>query len=304
MSKKFVIAILALSFAVIALLITLTVHGNVAVLSPKGSIAQQQFDLIIFTSLLSLVIIVPVFALTFYIAWKYRASNTKATYSPDWDHSRVAEAIWWIIPLLLITILAVITWQTSHRLDPYKPISSDKKPITIQVVALQWKWLFIYPKQNIATINYIQFPEKTPINFELTSDAPMNSFWIPELGGQVYAMSGMKTKLHLEATQPGEYRGSSANISGEGFADMHFVAKATSPADFEAWIKEVKRKPEHLTEEVYEKLVKPSRNTPVTYFSGRDESLYDTVIMKYMMPQHNGMDRHNKLIHEGATYSH
>lgn len=302
MSKKYKPPIFVLlSLGVVLLAAILYLQGtNIAVLNPKGSIAEQQFDLIVFTSLLSLLIVVPVFALTFYIAVKYRAGNKKAKYSPELDHNSVAEALWWGIPLALIAVLAVITWVTSHKLDPYRPIVSDKKPVIIQVVALRWKWLFIYPEQNIATVNYIQIPEKTPINFELTSDAPMNSFWIPQLGGQVYAMSGMSSKLHLQADKLGTYSGSSANISGEGFAGMTFTVKATPETEFIDWVDSVRQTPQMLTMDIYQKLAEPSKNHPRTYYSGRDESLYDTVIMKYMSPEVH----QKEVIPEATTHNH
>lgn len=270
--------------ALIILLGALVWGANVAVLNPRGSIAQEQFDLIIFTALLSLVVVVPVFALTFFIAWKYRASNTKAKYMPEWDRSRIAETVWWLIPLGLITILAVITYVTSHKLDPFRPIVSDKKPITIQVIAMEWKWLFIYPEQDIATVNHVQFPVNTPVNFEITSDAPMNSFWIPQLGGQIYAMAGMETKLHLVADRAGKYQGSSANISGPGFAGMRFTAQASSQADFDAWVASVKRSPTRLDKDSYDALATPTQEHPVVYYSSREKELYGTVIMKYMVP--------------------
>ncbi len=290
MSKKFrLTALILLSVGIVLAAAFLLLHGNnFAVLDPKGPIAKEQFDLIIFTSLLSLIIVVPVFVLTFYIAWKYRAGNKKAKYNPEWDHSKTAETIWWLVPLALILVLAVITWITTHKLDPYKPIASDKKPITVQVIALQWKWLFIYPEQNIASVNYLEFPEDTPINFEITADAPMNSFWIPQLGGQVYAMAGMQTKLHLQAAEQGEYRGSSANLSGEGFAGMKFTAKATSQEGFDAWLGSVRASSKMLTTDEYASLAKSSQNNPPTFYSSRDKELYDTVMMKYMMPGMGG----------------
>jgi cytochrome o ubiquinol oxidase subunit 2 len=267
---------------------------NVAVLNPKGSIARDQFELIIFTSLLSLVVVIPVFLLTFYISWKYRASK-KATYQPEWDRNRLIEAIWWLIPLILITILAVITWVTTHKLDPFKPLESDKKPLTVQVVALEWKWLFIYPEQNIASVNEVAFPVDTPVNFRITSDAPMNSFWIPQLGGQIYAMAGMQTKLHLMADTVGVYNGASANLSGGGFADMKFKARALTSGDFNAWVKQVKASQQELTMSAYESLAAASKNNPVRYYSSRDERLYDTVIMKYMTPgMHEDNDEHQE----------
>lgn len=259
------------------------------VLHPKGEIAQQQFDLIMFTTLLSLLVVVPVFTLTFYIVWKYRESNTKTKkkYRPDWDGHRGLEATWWLIPLAIISVLAVVTWQSSHKLDPYKPLASDAKPVTIKVIALQWKWLFIYPEQNIASVNQVQFPVDRPVNFEITADAPMNSFWIPQLGGQVYAMAGMQTKLHLMADHVGDYRGSSANISGEGFASMKFTAQARTQVDFDQWVKTAKRSRGQLTMEAYDTLAKPTRDVPPVTYAAADNRLYDTVMMKYMMPGHD-----------------
>jgi cytochrome o ubiquinol oxidase subunit 2 len=269
--------------ALIVLAAALTWGTNVAVLNPKGSIAREQFDLIVFTSLLSLVVVIPVFLLTFYIAWKYRATNTKARYQPEWDRSKLLEAVWWLIPLALITVLAVVTWVSTHKLDPYRPLESDKKPVMVQVIALQWKWLFIYPEENIATVNHIEFPVDRPVNFYITSDAPMNSFWIPQLGGQIYAMSGMQTKLHLMADTPGVYNGSSANISGSGFADMKFTATATSEAKYQQWLEKVRQSPRQLDTHTYDQLAGPSKRDPVRYYASRDEDLYDTVITKYMM---------------------
>jgi cytochrome o ubiquinol oxidase subunit 2 len=195
---------------------------NIEVFNPKGSIAEKQRNLIIFASLLSLLVIIPVYILTFTFLFKYRETNKKARYTPDWDHNRIYETIWWGIPIAVILLLSIVTWNSTHALDPYKPLSSSEKPLDIQVVALQWKWLFIYPEQNVATVNYVQIPVNRPVTFTITSDAPMNSLWIPQLGGQIYAMSGMSTQLHLIANHAGSYNGSSANISGEGFAGMRF----------------------------------------------------------------------------------
>lgn len=258
------------------------------ILSPKGTIAADERNLIIFGSLLSLLVVVPVFIMLFYFLWKYRASNTKAKYSPDWDNSKAAEAVWWLVPLALIVVLSVVTWTSSHRLDPFRPIASDKKTLTIQVVAMQWKWLFIYPEQNIATVNYVQFPEDTPVNFRITSDAPMNSFWIPALGGQMYAMSGMTTQLHLMADAPGTFQGASANISGAGFSDMRFTAKASTSKDFDAWVQAVKQARQPLTSDSYAELARPNvgKMTPRTYYSSVEPGLYDTILMKYMLPGH------------------
>ncbi|HEX5797968.1 MAG TPA: ubiquinol oxidase subunit II [Candidatus Saccharimonadales bacterium] len=278
--EKFgLVAMVLIAFIAI---LTMLVYGNdISVLNPKGGVAAKERDLIIFGTVLSLIIIVPVFTMTFVIAWKYREGNKKAKYQPDWDHSKLFESIWWGVPLILIIILSVVTWKSSHELDPFKPLQAEGKPLRVQVVALQWKWLFIYPEQNIATVNYVQFPEDTPINFEVTSDAPMNSFWIPSLGGQIYAMSGMVTKLHLIADQTGEYRGSSANISGRGFSGMKFVAEATTSSAFEDWVRETKKSSKKLGIDEYSSLSEPSENNPAELFVLADTNLFDYITHKF-----------------------
>lgn len=297
MSKRHRLGLGLLASLIIVVLVGIlyvSFDNRSVVLHPKGEIAQQQFNLIMFTTLLSSLVVVPVFALTFYIVWKYREGTpkAKANYRPDWDGHRGLEAAWWLIPFALITILAVITWRTSHTLDPYKPLAGSAKPITIQVIALQWKWLFLYPEQNIASVNHVQLPVGRPVNFEITADAPMNSFWIPQLAGQVYAMSGMETKLHVRADKIGTYHGSSANISGEGFADMTFIARASSQADFDTWVATAKRSHNKLSIEAYNALAEPSKKTPVITYASTDKHLYDTVMMKYMGPDHQGGHDH------------
>ena len=277
------------------LVVLLLRNSNFAVLDPKGPIAQSQYDLLIFGTVLSTFVVVPVFALTYGIVMRYRTNHQTANYSPEWDGDKRLELIWWLVPLALITVLGVVIWTSSHRLDPSKALASSKPPVTIQVVALQWKWLFIYPDYNIATVNYIQFPEDTPVNFVLTADAPMNSFWIPQLGGQIYAMPGMSTKLHLLADDPGEFRGSSANLSGEGFAGMKFTAKASSQADFETWLKTVQQADVNLAKADYDKLAQPSKNNVVSTYSAVERNLYGLVLQKYMPPDSHdseGQGRH------------
>ncbi len=285
MSKKLLFALPPLLVLAAILLGWSLLHGHtIAILNPQGIIARKEFSLLIVATLLMLIVVIPVFVLTFVIAWRYRASNTKAKYTPDWDHNHALEALWWGIPCALIIALSIITWRSSHELDPYKALASTTKPITIQVVALQWKWLFIYPEQQIASVNLVEFPAGTPVNFEITADAPMNSFWIPQLGGQIYAMPGMNTSLHLMADTPGSYAGSSVNISGKGFAGMKFTAKSTTEADFNQWVKAAghTRRPLSLT--TYDQLAKPSENNPAATYALTDPNLYNDVIMKYMMP--------------------
>lgn len=280
------------------LLVTYLSTRDIVVLNPQGSIAQQQKDLIIIATFLMLIVVIPVFILTFSIAWKYRAGNNKAKYQPDWDHSRIAETIWWGFPLFIIVILAIITWVSSHELDPYRPIASEKSPVEVQVVALEWRWLFLYPDYGVASLNYLEIPEKTPINLTLTSDAPMNSFWIPSLGGQVYAMSGMSTKLHLQANKQSVYEGSSANLSGEGFANMRFQVKSVSNKTFHTWAQSAQSKT-MLSEKKYNAIAKPSKDVKPQLFSLSDTSLYDKIVMKYNIPSNEitGETHHEGMSH-------
>jgi cytochrome o ubiquinol oxidase subunit 2 len=285
---KIKLKIIFLILIVVALMTAFAVllsRDNVAVLHPQGEIATKERDLMLITVLLGVVVVIPVFAMLFIIAWKYRADNTKAKYEPDWDHSRLFETIWWGVPCVIILVLGVIAWQSAHALDPYKKLDSKVKPINVQVVALQWKWLFIYPEEQIASVNMVQFPEDRPINFQITADAPMNSFWIPKLGGQIYAMSGMSTQLHLIADHIGEYAGSSANISGEGFAGMKFTAKATSEADYNAWVNATKRSSNMLDMTEYTKLAAPSKDVSPKAYMLMQPDLYDKIVMKYMAPE-------------------
>jgi cytochrome o ubiquinol oxidase subunit 2 len=268
----------------IAGLVIFAQHFDIPVLQPRGEIAHKQRDIIAFTVGLSALVVVPVFIMLALFAWKYREGNTKAKYRPDWDANNYLEALWWGVPCVIIVILGVMTWQTSHELDPYKPLDSETKPIEIQVVALQWKWLFIYPEQGIASVNLLQFPEKTPLNFTITADAPMNSFWIPSLGGQVYAMSGMSTKLHLIADATGDYRGSSANISGAGFADMSFSVQSRSVSEFAAWVQRTKQSAGNLDMSVYTRLAQPAVVQTPQLYTLADNSLYHKIVMKYMTP--------------------
>ena len=254
---------------------------NMTLLDPVGQIGVDEKNLIITATLLMLLVVVPVILMTLVFAWKYRASNKNVTYAPKWSHSTKIEVVIWTVPILIIIALGVITYKSTHALDPYRPIESDVKPVTIEVVAMDWKWLFIYPEQGIATVNKIVFPANTPVNFRITSDTVMNSFFIPGLGGQIYAMAGMQTKLHLIANKNAELDGISANYSGAGFTGMKFKAIATSQAEFDAWVSEVKASPKQLDTAEYEALTKPSQNNPVELYSSVKPNLFQTIIDKY-----------------------
>ncbi|KZX82750.1 cytochrome ubiquinol oxidase subunit II, partial [Alcanivorax sp. HI0013] len=208
----------------LTLLVAALLSGcDAVVMSPSGDVAVQQRDLLVWSTILMLLVIVPVIVLTLWFAWRYRASNTEATYKPDWTHSTVLELVIWAVPLLIIIALGAMTWVYTHKLDPYRPLDridastpvpADLEPLTVEVVALDWKWLFIYPEQGIATVNELAAPVDHPIRFKITASTMMNSFFIPAMAGQIYAMAGMETKLHGVINEPGVYQGFSANYSG------------------------------------------------------------------------------------------
>lgn len=273
-----------LIIAIIVVVAVLYFHKYpIDVLSPHGIIAQRERRLLFIALLLSAIVVLPVYAIAIAIVLRYRAGSKKTgKYHPDWDHSWLLETVWWGIPVIIIGVLSVITWQSSHDLDPFKPLASSVKPIPVQVVALDWKWLFIYPEQNIASVNVLEMPVSTPVNFTITSDSVMNSFWIPSLGGQIYAMPGMATQLHLMADKIGDYHGSPANISGKGFSEMTFTTRVVSNNTFSQWVHNTQKSPAHLDLTAYTNLAKPSEVRAPLYYSSPSSGLYNYIVMKYM----------------------
>jgi cytochrome o ubiquinol oxidase subunit 2 len=255
---------------------------NWEVMNPQGSIGQSEKTLLITSVLLMLLIVVPVIALTLWTAWHFRATNTRARYRPDFAHSLPIEIIVWVIPCLIIIALGIITWDSTHTLDPYRKIASNQKPVNVEVVALDWKWLFIYPDLKIATVNQMAMPVGTPVDFTITSDTVMNSFFIPQLGSQIYAMAGMQTRLHLVADHPGTYRGISANFSGDGFSDMHFDAIATDQAGFAAWVQKVRASGAVLDGATFAKLQVASQDVPPAYFGSVNGDVFHDVVSSFM----------------------
>lgn len=287
MNKKFKFKLAVIITTVIAVIFFTFLFSNHMVLfNSKGTIGAAQHSLIIISVLLMAIIIVPVIFMSVYFPYKYRHSNKEADYAPKWEHSTKIELIVWLVPCLIILALGWITFKTSYSLDPRKEIISEKDPITIQVVAMNWKWLFIYPEHGIATVNEITFPTDTPVRFLVTSDTTMNSFFIPQLGSQVYAMAGMENRLNLMATENGTYRGISANYSGLGFTNMRFEAHATSEADFNEWVNIVKSSPDYLDSNEYQLLITNEREQitaphPITYYSQVDPLKFKDIIQKY-----------------------
>jgi cytochrome o ubiquinol oxidase subunit II len=282
MKHKFILAAVSILFVSITLAIVYYVaNSSAALIDTKGLIAESQRDLMLFATILSLVILIPVYIMIFAIAWRYK-EGSGAEYKPNWDSNKKLEIAWWGFPIFIIAILSVLTWQTSHTLDPYKPILSDKNITPVQVVSLQWRWLFIYPEQGIATINYTQFPVDRPVEFSISAESPMNTFWIPRLGGMIYAMNGMQTKLHLQANESGIFEGLSGNISGEGFAGMKFIAKASSDNEFNEWVTKASSTSQSLDWSTYKELSKASTDTKVQFYKLEDENLFSKIINQYM----------------------
>jgi cytochrome o ubiquinol oxidase subunit 2 len=287
MKREYLLPCVILLLVAIAALIAYLHGTNIPILEPAGPIALQERAVMIITLLLCSIVVVPVFVILFVFAWMFRADRPEARHRhlPDWDHhSGAIEAMWWLVPAIIIVFLSILAWNTSHALDPYKPLQGSGQTITVEVVALDWKWLFIYPQFNIASVNMLEFPENSPIHFELTADAPMNSFWIPQLGGQIMVMPGMQTQLNLLASRTGMFNGFSGNISGEGFSGMAFMAKSVPEADFENWVNAVRVSQHPLTSASYAALAEPSEYNPATYYSPVDGGLYTSIMEKFMLP--------------------
>ncbi|WP_407149195.1 ubiquinol oxidase subunit II [Bradyrhizobium sp. ORS 86] len=257
------------------------------VLAPAGDVAAQQRDLVVISTVLMLLIVLPVMALTVFFAWRYRQSNTAVPYEPEWDHSTQLELVIWSAPLLIIVCLGALTWMGTHLLDPYrtlgridagKAIESKDAPLNVEVVALDWKWLFIYPDYGVAAVNELAAPVDRPIRFRITASSVMNSFYIPALAGQIYAMPGMETKLHAVANEQGTFRGFSANYSGAGFSGMHFAFKSLSASDFDKWITNAKASSNMLGRSDYLQLERPSQNEPVRLYGSVDRDLYKAIL--------------------------
>lgn len=260
------------------------------VLNPKGLIAAGEKQIFLISTGLMLLVVIPVILLSFIFAYKYRAGNKKADYAPNWADSTVLEVIWWAIPCLIVGMLAAYTWTTSHELDPYKPLEvKNRKVLIIQAISLQWKWLFIYPEQHIASLNFIQIPVGRPVRFLITAEGPMNSIQIPQLVGQIYAMAGMQTKLNFIADEAGLYKGVSANFTGDGFSEMKFNVRAGTESEFSAWVKKAEKASTTLGLKQYQQLLKPSINNSTPVYALAEHDLFDTVVMKGMHPAHEPM---------------
>jgi cytochrome o ubiquinol oxidase subunit II len=263
------------------------------VMNPFGDVAMQQRDLLVRSTLLMLLVIVPVIVLTLVFAWRYRQSNQKAIYEPEWDHSTQLELVIWAAPLLIIICLGALTWLGTHLLDPYRPVSrltkdqelpADAQTLQVEVVALDWKWLFIYPQYGVATVNDFAAPVDRPVSLHITSTSVMNSLYIPVFAGQVYAMPGMQTKLHGVLNRTGESRGFSANYSGSGFSGMNFGVHSMTTEQFDQWIADAKRSESALNRDVYLQLAMPSEREPVHRYASVESGLYQAILNRCVEP--------------------
>jgi len=261
--------------------------SKAVVLHPAGDVAAQQAHMVVTATWLMMIIIVPVIALTLLFAWKYRQGNTEAAYEPEWHHSTSLELVIWTVPLFIVIALGALTWIGTHKLDPYRPLDrigeeralpSDVKPLEVQVVALDWKWLFFYPEQGIATVNELAAPVDRPIVFKITASTTMNAFYVPDLAGMIYAMPGMQTELHAVINHTGVFKGMSSHYSGAGFSGMTFQFHGLSNEGFAQWIARAKAEGKSLDREAYLDLAKPSERDPVQRFATVEAGLYDKVL--------------------------
>jgi cytochrome o ubiquinol oxidase subunit 2 len=252
------------------------------VLNPVGPVGQAERVILYDATAIMLAVVVPVIILTLAFAWWFRAGNRRATHRPDWEYSGTLELIVWAIPALVVLFLGGIAWIGSHELDPPKPLASVAPPLEVEVVSLDWRWLFIYPRERIATVNRIVVPAGVPVHFRLTSTSVMNSFFIPQLGSQIYTMAGMTTQLNLQADQAGTYPGISAQFSGPGFSDMRFTLVAESSKEFSSWVGDVQRNGGVLDGATFVELARPARGDGELTYGTLADDPFDKVAHGHM----------------------
>ncbi len=255
-----------------------------ALLDPKGPIGAANRTILVDSLAIMLAIVVPTILATFAFAWWFRASNRKATYRPDWEFSARIEMVVWFVPLLVIILLGGVTWIGAHMLDPGKPLDAKNEPLDVEVVSLDWKWLFIYPTRQVATLNRLVIPTGTPVRFRITSASVMNTFFVPQLGSMIYAMNGMTTTLHLQADHAGTYRGISGHFSGDGFADMHFDVEALAAPQFDAWVAGTRGQGAALDAERYRALLKQSIGDAPASFGSVEADLFAKIVSLQFEP--------------------
>lgn len=268
------------------LLLLLSACGlaDAPVLDPKGPVATAERDLMFETLAIMMIVAVPVFIMAFAFAWRFRAGG-KGRYDPSWSSSLGVEIVIWSVPAVIVVVLGGYVWVNSHKLDPYRGLDPSVQPLEVEVVAQDWKWLFLYPDQDIATVNELVFPAGVPLSLSITSDTVMNAFYVPALGSQIYAMAGMETHLNLLADQTGQFVGRNSQYSGDGFSQQSFTVRAVTEDEFDAWVETVRGAGKTLDEAAYEALRAPSIADPVAHYDGFDDGLFDRIIMRYMSPE-------------------
>jgi cytochrome o ubiquinol oxidase subunit 2 len=249
-----------------------------AILDPQGPVGSAEKTILIDSLAIMLAIGLPTLLAILAFAWWFRASNKRARYQPVWEYSGQIEMIVWSIPLLVIMLLGGVSWISAHALDPAQKLASDKKPLDVQVVSLDWKWLFIYPGQHVASVNTLVVPAATPVHFVLTSASVMNTFFVPQLGSMIYTMNGMTTQLNLSADKPGVFRGQSSHFSGDGFSDMHFEVRAVSESDFATWLRTARETGSSLNDDAYVSLAKQSQNVAPFTFRDATPDLFERIV--------------------------
>ena len=255
-----------------------------AVLDPRGPIGRADRTILIDSMAIMLAIVIPTIVATLAFAWWFRASNTRARYLPDWEFSGKIELVVWSIPALTILLLGGVTWIGSHQLDPAEPIASKAAPLEVQVVSLDWKWLFIYPEQRVAAVNQLVIPAGVPVRFSITSASVLNTFFVPQLGSMIYAMNGMTSTLHLQADQPGTFPGLSGHFSGDGFSDMHFEVKAVGADEFTAWVQGARSAGRALDQAAYAVLARQGSPALVATFASVEPDLFAKVVSQRLPP--------------------
>lgn len=283
------------------LVVSLSGCKDMPLLNPKGPIGAADLHLIIVSFILMLLVVIPVIIMALWFPHKYRASNsnTEAEYDPKWSHSFKIELVVWLVPAVIVAILSYLTWRDTHRLDPFVPIKSEAKPLVIQAVSFNWKWVFIYPDQNIATVNKLVFPVDRPVRFDITSDTVVTSFFIPQLGSQIYAMGGKRSQLNLLADEAGSYFGQNNQYSGDGFPDMHFPVIVTTQNEYETWLQQMKQSPDKLDQMQLTKIRKPGVGYPVTSFSWVEPNLFNSILAKSKMTSNTpGKYQHTSTVSE------
>lgn len=253
--------------------------SQVPILDPQGPVGIEGRDTLLRAFFMMMIVVIPVFVLTAWFVWRYRAS-AGGRYQPNWQSRAVDTAVWTVSGLIVLS-LGIHGWIFTHRLDPYRALPSATPPLEVEVVAQDWKWLFLYPAQQVAAVNELAIPVGTPVRFRITSDTVMNSFFIPALGSQIYAMAGMQTQLNLMADAAGTFTGRNTQYSGAGFPEQSFTVRALSPAEFEAWVATARQSPQTLDETAYAALVKPTEGHPVTYYAGFTAGLFASIIARY-----------------------